>query len=540
MINYNGVELRNLEEQVQKNKEDIAAHYNMDRVLAEFGIRVIGTLPNVEALAEVPIPTYYGDAYAVGETAPYDFYVWTRADVNAGHPEDYWLNIGQLAIVGPQGPKGPIGDTGPQGERGSKWLAADNIPDPNIFEVGDMLLNPKTGDVRMLAALSAGKTWLLMGNIRGPQGLQGLKGDKGDKGDVGETGSQGPQGIPAPAVSIVGTITSIDELPPANTANPTQAYLQEIDGAYHLWVLIGTVNNYRWEDVGSFGAGTLAIKNGNPLGEWDISNVLEGPYEVRNAADLGDAAYNGFLTQLRTYDMNTGTLGVRYDLIQGDNNNDKVGGMTSGIGSPVIRNTYGQLPACKSYLTDIYRQKELGTNPVSLLGGLPDNFATPRAYVDSRIDYVKQDMLAKPEIPAALSLLTLNASGAVSTLDPATITGTPVKVDCEIVKRGGSLVLRRDRMYLIRGYGENTVSLKNNEGGTIAANFTMAFGAVSSSNVEISDPTKTWAGFMYIGNTSSVVPSINWNGNSHKEVIVYNNDTGSSGSGNLYVYSIGQ
>ena len=536
MINYNGVELRNLEEQVQKNKEDIAAHYNMDRVLAEFGIRVIGTLPNVEALAEAPTPSYYGDAYAVGTEAPYDFYIWTRADVNAGHPEDYWLNIGQLAIVGPEGPVGPQGPKGDKGERGSIWTTSVSNPtNAPGFRKGDQWLNTVSGSVFQFD----GASWLRMNTIRGPVGPQGPQGDKGDPGTPGEKGDQGPQGVPSTAVSIVGTITDIDQLPPANSANPTQAYLQEIDGAYHLWVLIGTINNYHWQDVGSFGAGTLAIKNGNPLGEWDVSHVLEGPYELKNA-NVGntDIAYNGFLTQLQTYDINTGTYGVRYDLVQGDANNDNIGGLTSGIGSPVIRNTYGQLPACKSYLTDIYRQKELGTNPVSLLGGLPENFATPRAYVDSRIDYVKQDMLAKPAIPAALALLALDPSGAVSTVAPDSVGG--VKVDCQIVKRGQSLTLPRDRMYLIRGYGENTCTLKNNQGGVIAANFTMAFGAISSSQVEISDPTKTWAGFMYISNTSGVFPSINWNGNSHQEVIVYNNDTGTSGSGNLYVYSIGK
>lgn len=42
MLSINGKELRNLEEQVLKNKEDIAAHYNIDRVLANFGIRIVG------------------------------------------------------------------------------------------------------------------------------------------------------------------------------------------------------------------------------------------------------------------------------------------------------------------------------------------------------------------------------------------------------------------------------------------------------------------------------------------------------------------
>ena len=537
MIKIDNIEYRNLEEQVQKNKEDIAAHYNMDRVLAEFGIRIIGTLDTAEELPE-DFAGDYGDAYAVGTTAPYDFYIWTRASINTGHETDYWLNVGQLAIVGPEGPQGPQGEkgeTGATGARGSSWTSGLTNPSQTTgYRAGDQWLNTVNG---MVFEFLGGK-WQAKQSLKGPQGNQGPKGDKGDKGDPGE---RGPQGIPAPAVSIVGVITDVDQLPPANTADPTEAYLQETNGTYHLWIIIGTVNSYRWEDVGSFGAGTLAIKDGNPLGEWDVTNVLEGPYELKNA-HVGDTdiAYNGFLTQFRTYDINTGTYGVGYQLVQGDANNDNIGGIASGIGSPVVRNTYGQLPACKTYLTDIYRQKELGTNPVSLLGGLPDNFATPRAYVDSRIDFVKQDMLAKPELPSVLSLLTLNPSGAVSIMDPSAITGKPVKVDCQVVKRGGSLVLPRDRMYLIRGYGENTVTLKNNQGGTIAANFTMAFGAVSSSHVEISDPTKTWAGFMYISNTSGVIPSINWNGNSHQEVIVYNNDTGTSGSGNCYVYSIGQ
>lgn len=114
MINYNGVELRNLEEQVQKNKEDIAAHYNMDRVLADFGIRIIGRVSTPE---ELPDPATfagdYGDAYAVGDPNnmdivenPFVFYIWTRPDPDAGYPNAYWFNMGELSIVGPQGVPG--------------------------------------------------------------------------------------------------------------------------------------------------------------------------------------------------------------------------------------------------------------------------------------------------------------------------------------------------------------------------------------------------------------------------------------------------
>ena len=54
MIKIGDTILRNLEEQVLENKEQIALHWNVDRVLADFGIRVRGTLPNKAALDRVP------------------------------------------------------------------------------------------------------------------------------------------------------------------------------------------------------------------------------------------------------------------------------------------------------------------------------------------------------------------------------------------------------------------------------------------------------------------------------------------------------
>lgn len=65
------------------------------------GIKVVG---HVDA---IPIPdgTYeYGDAYTVGTDAPYDMWIYTRAD--EFHSEAYWFNIGKFPAPGPQGPKG--------------------------------------------------------------------------------------------------------------------------------------------------------------------------------------------------------------------------------------------------------------------------------------------------------------------------------------------------------------------------------------------------------------------------------------------------
>lgn len=65
------------------------------------GIKVVG---HVDALP-IPNGTYeYGDAYTVGTAAPYDMWIYTRAD--AFHSEAYWFNIGKFPAPGPQGPKG--------------------------------------------------------------------------------------------------------------------------------------------------------------------------------------------------------------------------------------------------------------------------------------------------------------------------------------------------------------------------------------------------------------------------------------------------
>lgn len=212
MITINGKELRNLEEQVQKNKEDIAAHYNIDRVLADFGIRIIGQVVDVE---DLPDPNTfvgdYGDAYAVGETTPYSFYIWTRADINAGQPNDYWFDVGPLAIVGPQGPQGPKGDRGPKG------------------------LNGRTGE-------------------QGPQGEVGPQGPKGDKGEKGNTGPAGPAG---PIVNIIGVITSVDELPSPESSQRDDAWLYTQDGITYVYGITGREPNLMWENLGVFGGGTL-------------------------------------------------------------------------------------------------------------------------------------------------------------------------------------------------------------------------------------------------------------------------------------------
>ena len=100
----------------------------------------------------------YGDAYLVHkeipDTDPIEYennmWVWTRENEEAGHSTPYWLNIGPIAIVGPQGPKGDTGATGENG-KDAKWYVGKGNPNevlenPDILG-GSMFLDSNSGDV---------------------------------------------------------------------------------------------------------------------------------------------------------------------------------------------------------------------------------------------------------------------------------------------------------------------------------------------------------------------------------------------------------
>lgn len=282
MITINGKEFRNLEEQVLKNKEDIAAHYNIDRVLADFGIKVIGQVDTAEQL---PDPSTfsgaYGDAYAVGEEAPYTFYVWTRADVDAGHSEDYWFDIGALAIIGPEGPEGPEGPVGPKGEATvihngttppGRNAAMRTVPN------GDYYINTTTGDLFK----KVNNTWSKISNTKGPQGATGPQGPQGLRGPQGIQGLAGPQGAPGKSVNIVGIVENIDQLPDAATTNSSDAYLVTVsENTYKLYIInsynTSTGTTYYWRDAGFFNSGTVVLQNGSAVSVFDADDYLKIP-----------------------------------------------------------------------------------------------------------------------------------------------------------------------------------------------------------------------------------------------------------------------
>ena len=214
MLTIDGKEFRNLEEQVLKNQSDIKFIINEQGVLNQFGIKVIGQgadlidLPSVETYKKNNPNWEYGDTYAIGTVPPYSLYVLTRA--NESNAEDYWFNIGSFPAPGP---KGDTGEQGPAGEVGPRGL-------------------------------------------QGPQGIQGIQGRTGAVGPVGPTGAQGeqgpqgPQGLPGEGFKIIGVLNSTSQLPTPTEEIRSNAYLIEIDGYNHLFVIIGDTT-LEWFDAGS-------------------------------------------------------------------------------------------------------------------------------------------------------------------------------------------------------------------------------------------------------------------------------------------------
>lgn len=266
MIVKDGIEYRNLVEQVRKNQEDIARHYEIDRVLADWGIKVIGRLDTWE----IPTGSFeYGDAYAVGpEGGPFDFYIYTR-----GTP-DYWLNYGSISIVGPQGPQG---EPGPQGEQGksSKWYVGQNEPTGNI-QPNDMWLRVNNdGTTNGFVYAYQNGAWALYTSILGPTGPRGPQGATGPQGPAGARGPQGPAGNPSPVINIIaelpeGSVIS-DTYDPANVPS-NSGVLMPVGGVNHLWIIINGI----WTDSGSWGqGGTRVYVGGEEVIEFNADTKLD-------------------------------------------------------------------------------------------------------------------------------------------------------------------------------------------------------------------------------------------------------------------------
>lgn len=235
MLTIGNEEFRNLEEQVEKNKDDILFILEQEGVLNQFGIKVVG---QIDTAASLPAPSIYagdfGDAYAVGTETPYDLYIWTRA--NGTHPNNYWFNIGKFPVPGPAGANGPMGAVFTPTVSSSGIISWTN---------NGGLTNPDSVNIR-------GPKGEKGDSIIGPIGPQGERGPAGESivGPVGPRGERGPAGESFKVAAIIAN-TSLLPTPTEETRN--LAYLVGAEAPYDLYVITGTTNLY-WSNAGQISA----------------------------------------------------------------------------------------------------------------------------------------------------------------------------------------------------------------------------------------------------------------------------------------------
>ena len=265
MLKFDGLEFRNLEEQVEKNAKDIQDFKDGNQTIAEFGITVVGI---VERASQIPAQGQnYGDAYLVGYSAPYDMRVWTR---DVANNTAKWVDLGQFPLAGPKGDTGQIGSVIKDGVG-----APVSVPS----SVNDYYIDRSTGNWYTVRKTSSGallweESFSLKGEKgdRGERGLQGLKGDKGDKGDtgpIGPTGAKGDKGDTGSSFTIVAKVASTDNLPDPSAVQSYEAYIvgNDTDG-WDTYVVVGG----DWTNLGKV-QGVEGKPGTDGVGINDLSNV---------------------------------------------------------------------------------------------------------------------------------------------------------------------------------------------------------------------------------------------------------------------------
>ena len=266
---------------IQTNRELIDLHYETDRIIAELGIHIIGTVASYEEIEDT-IPTAWGDAYAVGEPENYKFYIWTRRSPTTPLEEGQWLDLGRIAIVGPQGPQGIQGIQGEPGQA-TKWHLSIYKPteNDNIYKDGDLCLvisGAEKGNVYKYSAGSvSGNKWMYMLNIMGPQGIQGPQGNPGIQGPVGPQGPKGETGDAGQFISIAGILGNVGQLPtPSSLNNLSIAYLVGAAAPYELYIQVGeTPAEATWQPMGPLNVATLVTVGGSYQNIWDADTKLD-------------------------------------------------------------------------------------------------------------------------------------------------------------------------------------------------------------------------------------------------------------------------
>lgn len=272
---FNGKQYLPLEEAVQQLINLVERHYEVDRIIADFGITVVNQPIQNPSYLEGVRGTQWGEAYPVGYSSPYDIYIWTRPTASTTNVADgTWFNVGPLAIPGPQGPRGEQGE---QGERGhsTRWYFGDTVTEVSSPNPGDIFMN-RDGVLFMYDDVSG---WgLPIISIRGPQGPQGPQGRQGPQGAQGPQGPQGPIGESLPAIVLIGKLTSVDLLPAPSASYVGRGYIVttgDINSVYTVFEDESQSGQYTWNIAGTISGFSVITSGGVVLPQFNSDTKVD-------------------------------------------------------------------------------------------------------------------------------------------------------------------------------------------------------------------------------------------------------------------------
>lgn len=324
MFEYNNREYRSLQEQVKFNTDKIIEHYNRDRILADLGIKIMGQANTVGNLPDTPPggAEAYGEAYAVGNEAPYNIYIWTRPDDT--HPDAYWFDIGQIAI---KGDKGDPGTTISRATINANNQLVLTMTDGSTITVPGNLKGDTGPSPKIYLSNVDDGVQIKVENPDGSSSYTTVK--NGTNGQNGKQGIQGPPGY----FNILGALTNEGQLPSASSVETGSAYLiwhavaeEENGGHYDLYIIVQSGGGYVWQNTGRVSAGTYVYEDGQPITQFNADTKLNAYTNSGGGNKVYGTTNDGNQTMyILRPDPQTGTSGnyknqvVQYDVVSNKN-----------------------------------------------------------------------------------------------------------------------------------------------------------------------------------------------------------------------------